>query len=256
MLADITPLILTCNEQENLERTLARLRWARRVVVIDSFSSDATPSICGSFSNVERIVRAFDDHTSQWNFGLAQVKTPWTLNLDADYVVTDALNQELACWIPGPAMAAYFARFHYCVFGRRLRASLYPPRAVLFRPAACRYVADGHTQRLAIDGPTAFLTASIDHDDRKPLARWLRAQDRYATLEAAKLLQADAGALALQDRLRRLVVVAPLLVPLYTLLGKGLILEGWRGWYYAFQRMAAELILSLKLIEAKLKPRA
>lgn len=256
MLADITPLLLTYNEGANLERTLARLRWARRVVVIDSGSTDATKAICARHPHVELIERAFDDHASQWNFGLAQVQTPWALTLDADYVLSDALNQELACWIPEPATAAYFARFRYCVLGHPLRGSLYPPRAVLFRTAACRYVADGHTQRLEVDGPTAFLNAAIDHDDRKPLARWLWAQDRYATLEAAKLHHGDGAGLVLQDRLRRLVVVAPLLVPAYVLLAKGLIFEGWPGWYYALQRTVAELILSLKLIEAKLKPRA
>lgn len=255
MLADITPLILTYNEEANLERTLARLRWARRVVVIDSGSTDATRAICAKHPHVEVIERAFDDHTRQWNFGLDQVTTPWVLSLDADYVLSDELNQELACWIPEPAVTAYWARFHYCVSGHRLRGSLYPPRAVLFRPKACRYEADGHTQRLKVDGPTAHLKAGIDHDDRKPLARWLWAQDRYATLEATKLLEAKGEALALQDRLRRLVVVTPLLVPVYTLLVKGLILEGWPGWYYALQRTVAELILSLRLVEAKLDAR-
>jgi hypothetical protein len=173
------------------------------------------------------------------------------LALDADYVLTDELNAELAGWVPAMGTTAYFARFRYCVAGRPLRTSLYPPRAVLFRPSQCRYQPDGHTQLLSIDGATAFLVAPIDHDDRKPLADWLRAQDRYAALEAEKLLAAP-GALPLQDRVRRLIVAAPLLLPAYALLAKGLIFEGWPGWYYAFQRTLAELILSLKLIEARL----
>jgi hypothetical protein len=35
----------------------------------------------------------------------------------------------------------------------------------------------------------------------------------------------------------------------YTLLGKGLILDGWRGCYYVLQRTLAEIVLSLYLIE-------
>ena len=42
MLDQITPLILTLDEEANIERVLARLRWAREVVVVDSGSSDAT----------------------------------------------------------------------------------------------------------------------------------------------------------------------------------------------------------------------
>ena len=36
ILDQITPLILTCNELPNIERTLAKLAWAKRIVVIDS----------------------------------------------------------------------------------------------------------------------------------------------------------------------------------------------------------------------------
>ena len=50
--------------------------------------------------------------------------------------------------------------------------------------------------------------------------------------------------------------LAPLLVFFHTLFAKGLILDGWRGWYYVLQRTLAETLLSLRLIEAKLSPEA
>ena len=58
--------------------------------------------------------------------------------------------------------------------------------------------------------------------------------------------------LKLADRLRRWIVPAPLLVFFYTRLVKGLIFDGWRGWYYVLQRTLAEIVLSLRFIEAKL----
>src|SRR6266566_8588368 len=54
------------------------------------------------------------------------------------------------------------------------------------------------------------------------------------------------------DRLRRWVVPAPFLVFFYTLFVKGLILDGWPGWYYVLQRTLAETVLSLRLMEARL----
>ena len=42
MLDHITPVILTFNEQENIQRTLNALRWAKRILVVDSFSNDQT----------------------------------------------------------------------------------------------------------------------------------------------------------------------------------------------------------------------
>jgi hypothetical protein len=95
------------------------------------------------------------------------------------------------------------------------------------------------------------LKSPIHHDDRKPLTRWFWAQDRYALLEAEKLATADPATLRLQDKLRLNVIYAPLVTLVYTLVVRGVILDGWRGWFYAFQRMAAEVMLSLRLLERK-----
>ena len=212
------------------------------------------------------VQRSFDNHSAQWNFGLDQCGTQWVLALDADYVLSDELIHQFEEM--GPAgdaeiskqkaeiegsVVAYEARFRYCIHGRLLRGTLYPPRAVLFLKDKCHYVQDGHTQRLRVVGTTGWLRGVIDHDDRKPLSQWLWAQERYATLEAQKLLGHSDPGLPLQDRIRRKIILAPALVFFYTLLGKGLILDGWPGWYYVFQRTLAEIILSLRLIEQKLK---
>ena len=251
MNVELTALVLTYNEAPNLRRTLEELEWLREVVVVDSFSTDETEAIAKAFANVRFVRRAFDNHTAQWNFGVDQCATPWVLALDADYVLSDELVRELQSLTPAADTAACFARFKFCVHGHPLRASLYPPRAVLFRRDRCRYAPDGHTQLLKISGPTTELASAIMHDDRKPLARWLWAQSRYTDLEVEKLTTAEPGELRMQDRLRKLIFIAPPLVLLYTLFVRGVILDGWPGLYYAFQRTVAELILSLKLIEAK-----
>src|ERR1043166_9347772 len=164
MLTEITPLVLTYNEAPNIARTLSRLTWAARIVVVDSFSTDETCEIIHRFPQSEIVQRKFDDHTAQWNFGLTQIRKDWVLTLDADYVLSDGLVAELDGWTPADGVNAYFASFKYCVHGRRLRASLYPPRPVLFRPDKCGYVADGHTQKLRIDGASGTVSSFIDPD--------------------------------------------------------------------------------------------
>lgn len=251
----ITPLVLTFNEAPNLERTLAQLSWAPEVIVLDSFSTDQTPSIAARFANVRVVQRTFDTHAAQWNAGVAECTTDWVLALDADYVLSPELVEELRSWRPDLRVSAYLCNFRYCVEGVALRGSLYPPRAVLFQPSKCRYVQNGHTQLLQVVGASAWLKQAIFHDDRKPLSRWLANQDRYAKLEAEKLLAAPTHTLRWRDRWRRLIVPAPFLVFVTTLIGKGLILDGWRGWYYACQRTLAELMLSLRLVDARLQKR-
>ncbi len=253
-LADITPLVLTWNEAPNLERTLARLAWAEQVVVLDSGSTDGTQDIARRFSNVRLETRPFDNHTSQWNHGVDLVRTPWVLSLDADYVLGAGFEQELAD-LDGRA-AAYEAAFRYLIGGQPLRASLYPPRAVLFQKSGCRYVQDGHTQLLSVQGSVKALRSMINHDDRKPLSRWIASQDKYALLEAEKLLAADPATLRVQDRLRRTGWAAVPATLIYTLVVKRTLLDGWRGWFYTLQRVLAEIMLALRLLEARLRPQS
>jgi glycosyltransferase involved in cell wall biosynthesis len=252
MLEQVTPLILTYNEAPNIGRTLEALTWAREVIVVDSFSDDATLEIASSFSHVRVFQRAFDCHRNQWEFGLREtgIKTPWVLALDADYMLTSDALAELKSLDPNTETSGYRAKFIYCINGKRLNSGIYPPLTVLYRREAASYVQDGHTQRVVIDGHVAELNSSLLHDDRKPLRRWLYSQSHYAELEAQKLMTTTRAALNLKDRLR-LCFLAPVATPFYCLFIRGGILDGWPGLYYAFQRTLAELILSLYLLDSR-----
>ncbi len=251
-LDQITPLILTFNEESNIEACLKALSWASNIVVIDSGSSDRTTEIVSGFDNATLHVRPFDNHTAQWNYGLDMVGTTWVLTLDADYVCHSDLADELE-QLPEEA-CAYQARFRYCVFGYPLRGTLYPPRVVLFPAQQFRYQQDGHTQLLDTGAQQPkFIRSILLHNDLKPLRTWLESQARYAKLEADKLHTAER--LGWKDRIRKAVVFAPALTLLYCLFWKGLIWDGWKGINYSLQRVYAELLLSLNLLDQRLRSR-
>lgn len=249
----ITPMVLTYNESANIERTMRRLSWASRVLVIDSGSTDGTLDFLKRLPQVQVVHRSFDSFAEQCNFGLQQIASEWVLSLDADYVLTEELIAELRSLPVSADVDGYKVGFRYCIEGRPLRASLYPARAVLYRREKARYHNDGHGHKVAIQGRVGDLKSKIDHDDRKSLSRWLASQDKYALLEAEKLSAADPAQLPLQDRLRLTGWAAVPASLVFTLLVKGTLWDGWRGWYYALQRMLAEMLLALRLIERKMK---
>ena len=250
----ITAVLLTLNEAPNLARTLARLSFAAEIVVVDSGSTDDTRAIAAAHPGVRVFERPFTTHADQWNFGLHEtgITTEWVLALDADFVLSDEAVAELASFEPRPGIDGYWAAFDYCVGGRPLRGAAYPPVVVLYRRGQARYRQDGHTQRVHVAGALGHLAGRIRHDDRKPLSQWLAAQSRYMRLEVEKLTATPAGALGAIDRVRRLVVVMPPAIFVYCYLVRGGVFDGRAGLYYALQRSAAELILSIYLVERRL----
>jgi len=248
----LAAVVLTRDEAPNIGRCLEKLRWVPQVIVVDSFSTDDTVAIARSFSNVKVVQRKFDTHEKQWNYGVEQVKTDWVLALDTDYILSDELTAEVRGLRDDESTHAYEAQFVYCIHGRPLRGTLYTPTKILFRRALGRYVQEGHTQRLQVEGSVGRLTGRVHHDDHKPLSRWLRNQLAYAKLEAGHLRTLAPEQRALSDKFR-LCLLMPVVVPFYCLLVQRGLLDGWPGVYYALQRTLAEVLIALDLLDNRLR---
>jgi glycosyltransferase involved in cell wall biosynthesis len=248
----ITPLVITFDESPNIARTLDKLAWARRIVVVDSGSTDGTQDVLARYPQVALFKRAFDSFADQCNFGLAQVESEWVLSLDADYEMSDRLVEELSTLRETEGVAGYRASFVYRIHGRPLRGTLYPPRIVLYRVKNARYENRGHGHSVILSGDVRALSGVIYHDDRKPLSRWLASQQSYARLEADYLLK-DAGGFSTSDWLRRMAWPAPIVVFFYVLVVKGCLFDGWPGWFYALQRVLAECMIALELVDRHLR---
>lgn len=254
----LTALLLTYNEEANIERTLAALQWVPSIFVIDSGSTDRTLDVLASDPKVIIQHRPFDSFAEQCNFGLDLIKSEWVLSLDADYVVTPALAEEICAYFYAsePFQYAGFAiPFRYCIAGKPLRGTLLPPRICLYRTAGARYRNDGHGHRVDVPGKVGRLRNPILHDDRKPLERWLASQLRYLTIESRKLQTTPLSQLSTADRLRLKTPLAPLAALVLCLFVNGGILDGWQGWTYAFQRCYAEILLKLMLLETRARRR-
>ena len=255
MIQDITPLIITLNEAPNIRRALDKLIWAKRIIVLDSGSTDDTVDIAHSYPQVTIVRRPFDDFASQCNFGLEQITTPWVLSLDADYELSAELVDELGTLNLDEATAGFRARFIYRIFGRPLRGSLYPARVVLYRKERARYHNEGHGHRVTVRGDVRPVSGVIYHDDRKSLARWLASQQRYAADEAEYLLSRDPNEIRGFDRIRRAGWPAPFAVLFHALIVQRCLFDGWYGWYYVLQRVLAESMIALEVADRRLRSR-
>jgi len=95
MNVQISAVIITFNEEKNIERCLQSLDGiADEIVVVDSFSKDKTKEICEKF-NVKFIEHAFYGHIEQKNYAITQAQNPYILSLDADEAIDEQLKKAI-----------------------------------------------------------------------------------------------------------------------------------------------------------------
>ena len=81
----------------------------------------------------------------------------------------------------------------------------------------------------------------------------MASQQTYARQETTYLLSAPRETLKFSDKVRLGMVLAPVLVPIHVLFLKGAILDGPGGWLYALQRLLAETMIAIELLDRKLR---
>ena len=91
----ISAVIITYNEEKNIERCLNSLvDIADEIIVVDSFSNDATKDICSRF-NVTFIEAEWLGYSESKNFGIQQCRHSYILSLDADEEISESLKRSI-----------------------------------------------------------------------------------------------------------------------------------------------------------------
>lgn len=105
----ISGLIITYNEEKNIQEVLECFDFCDEIIVVDSFSTDQTVEIARTFPNVKIIQNKFEDFTKQRNIALEAAKNDWVLFLDGDERITPQLRQEILETVQNPnAKDAYY----------------------------------------------------------------------------------------------------------------------------------------------------
>ncbi|WP_283810523.1 glycosyltransferase family 2 protein [Bradyrhizobium vignae] len=117
--------MLTLNEEKHIRRCInSAKRIADRVIVVDSFSTDATRTIALELG-AEVYQRKFISHAEQFNWGLDNLKisTEWVMKLDADEYLEDDLVAELHNKLPElrPQVSGILLRYKLIFMGRWIR---------------------------------------------------------------------------------------------------------------------------------------
>ena len=132
---------ITLNEERNLARTLASVRFADEIIVVDSDSTDRTVKIAESFG-AKVFNREWPGFAAQKNFAIQQCTGDWILSLDADEELSAELQTQMKILLPTyPPVDAYFINRRNLFLNRWIKRGGYYPDAKLrlFRRSAANF---------------------------------------------------------------------------------------------------------------------
>lgn len=219
-------IILTYNEAQHIRACIEHLRFADRVLVVDSFSTDDTPALAVQ-AGAQVIQREFANYADQRNAALDAVsaEADWVLFVDADERITPELAAEITAILPASTCAGYRIPRHNYIFGRLTRgAGWYPDyQTRLLRTGSAQYdPAHKVHEVVLLDGELGTLQQPLIHHNYRDIHQFLRKQARYSAYEAEVLF--DQG---IRPRPRNFV-----LQPLRQFRWRFLTLDGYReGWH-------------------------
>ena len=186
---ELTAIVLTFNEANNITACIESLNWVDRVLVFDSFSTDNT-LVLAQDSGAETFQSRFLDYAQQRNNALENLSTDWVLFVDADERATPELGNEIRNSIAENSAAGWFIPRHNYIFGRLTRgAGWYPDYQLrLFRNGRVRYERPVHEIAI-VDGKLGYLTQPLIHFNYRDSAHFHAKQRAYANTDAGILRQ-------------------------------------------------------------------
>ena len=225
--AEISVVLITFNEAENLRRTLPPLAEVTDdIVVVDSGSTDDTVALCASYG-ARVIERPWEGYANAKNFGNLQARHDWILSVDADEELSPELVRSLHALKPVDHTVYALDRLtNFC--GTWIRHSGWYPdwKIRLFNRTHVRWTGDFVHEHLKF--PEEFkvqrLEGKLLHWSYKSTDDHLQRMQRYAELSAQKMYARGKAV----SSLRRLL--GPPFRFLRTYFLKAGILDGRYGW--------------------------
>jgi glycosyltransferase involved in cell wall biosynthesis len=196
MQSTLSVAIITLNEEANLPRTLASVRFADEIIVLDSGSTDRTLEIAASFPNTRVISESWKGFSAQKNAAIDKCTCQWVLSLDADEELSPELQIEMRTLLTGdPPADAYMLRRRNLFLGRWIKHGGFYPDAKLrlFRRNAASFAPTRFAERpvhetIAFEGKLDTLGHDIIHHAYPELESYIEHMDRYSSLGADLLV--------------------------------------------------------------------
>ncbi len=243
----LSVVIITFNEERNIERCLRSLQWADEIIVVDAFSNDRTVELCGRL-NAKVVQRRWEGYALQKQFALSTASHAWVLLIDADEEASPELHREIEDVISsGSDCCGYEIARKSFFLGQWMKyGGWYPGYQLrLFLKSKAFIPQRPVHEGVEVEGPVGRLRNPLNHYTYHSLSQYLAKLNDYTSLDVMNRLNEKQ-----QGRVRWYnFIVNPLSVfvrMFFVLMG---FRDGFRGLLLAIYSSCYKLLLFAKVWE-------
>jgi glycosyltransferase involved in cell wall biosynthesis len=187
----LSVVIITFNEERNIERAIKSAQnIADEIIVVDSFSTDGTQSICAKY-NVNFKQHKWSGYSDQKNFANQLAKHDYIFSLDADEAVDATMEQDIIKYKQEGFNGLYITNrlVNYC--GKWIKHSTwYPDKKVrIFEKSMANWDGEFVHEELTFSSsvPETELKGHLEHYTYYNFKEHRERADKYSFLTAKKM---------------------------------------------------------------------
>ncbi len=186
-MAELSVIIITKNEAQNIRRCLESIKWANEIIIVDSGSDDDTIAICREYTN-NIIETDWVGYGKQKNRALSFATKDWVLSLDADEQVSAALKVSIEAILVSPEkFVAYTIKRPIVFLGKIIKYACGADHTVrLFKRGQARFTDDIVHETIKVDGKIGKLNSPIFHYSFADVATVIEKMNKYTSLVATQ----------------------------------------------------------------------
>ncbi|RMF98305.1 MAG: glycosyltransferase family 2 protein [Candidatus Schekmanbacteria bacterium] len=241
----ISAVVITFNEEENIEECLKSLLWTDEIIIVDSFSNDNTVEIAKRYTS-KIYQKVFSGHIEQKNFALSLTNYEWIISLDADERISNGLKNEIIETINSPSSCnGYFIKRENYYLGKKINHSGWNPdyKLRLFKKEYAKWDGINPHDSISLEGKKGYLKNPIIHYTYKNLTQHFSQIDYFSSIGAKEYYSKKK-----QCRFYHLLLL-PFITIFKKLIIKGAFLDGSRGIMISMATVFSEFLKYAKLWE-------
>lgn len=187
----VSLVIITLNEEKNIERCIKSVPWCNDIVVVDSKSTDKTVELAKNLG-ARVFVEPWLGFGPQKNRATSLAQNDWVIFLDADEALSAELSQEISRLFLAGALdcdAYEFPRLSYHLGQKIYHGGWYPDRQKrFFNKTRCKWT-DVPVHEELVAAKVGRLQGALFHWPFKSLEHQISKNNLYSSLMAKQLSQ-------------------------------------------------------------------